>query len=43
VSYAKDPAKRGPGFGLSFLPMAALLIGGLIGAIWHLVHGSATG
>jgi glutathione S-transferase len=43
VSYAKDPAKRGPGFGLSFLPMAALLIGGLIGAIWHLVHASATG
>jgi uncharacterized MAPEG superfamily protein len=39
VAYARDPAKRGLGYGLSFLPVAALLIGGLIGAVWHLVHG----
>jgi len=38
ASYAKDPSKRSLGFGLSFLPMVALLIGGLIGAIWHLTH-----
>jgi glutathione S-transferase len=39
ATYVKDPGKRGPGYGLSFLPVAALLIGGLIGAVWHLVHG----
>jgi glutathione S-transferase len=39
ASYAKDPSKRSLGYGLSFLPMAALLLGGLIGAVWHLVHG----
>jgi hypothetical protein len=39
AAYARDPAKRGLGYGLSFLPVAALLIGGLIGAVWHLVHG----
>jgi len=33
VSYVKDPAKRGPGFGLTFIPIAALIVGGLIGAI----------
>ena len=39
ASYARDPGKRSLGYGLSFLPVAALLIGGLIGAVWHLVHG----
>ena len=39
ASYAKDPSKRSLGYGLSLLPMAALLLGGLIGAVWHLVHG----
>ena len=39
ASYAKDPSKRSLGYCLSFLPMAALLLGGLIGAVWHLVHG----
>jgi glutathione S-transferase len=39
ASYAKEPSKRSLGYGLSFLPMAALLLGGLIGAVWHLVHG----
>jgi glutathione S-transferase len=39
AAYARDPGKRTLGYGLSLLPVAALLIGGLIGAIWHLVHG----
>jgi len=38
ASYLKEPSKRSLGYGLSFLPVAALLIGGLIGAVWHLVH-----
>lgn len=39
ATYVKDPAKRGLGFGLTFLPMVILLAGGLIGAVWRLVHG----
>jgi uncharacterized membrane protein YecN with MAPEG domain len=39
AAYAKVPAKRSLGYGLSFLPVAILLIGGLIGAVWYLVHG----
>jgi glutathione S-transferase len=39
ASYVKDPSKRSLGYGLSFLPVAVLLIGGLTGAVWHLVHG----
>jgi uncharacterized MAPEG superfamily protein len=35
-SYVADPAKRSAGFGLSMLPILALLIGGLIGAIRNL-------
>jgi hypothetical protein len=31
--YIEDPAKRGPGFLLTFVPNIALLLGGLIGAI----------
>jgi uncharacterized membrane protein YecN with MAPEG domain len=31
--YVEDPAKRGPGFMLTFLPNLILLLGGLIGAI----------
>jgi uncharacterized membrane protein YecN with MAPEG domain len=31
--YVADPAKRGPGFGLSFLPSVVLLLGGIIGAV----------
>ncbi|HWJ37065.1 MAG TPA: MAPEG family protein [Steroidobacteraceae bacterium] len=38
ATYVKDPAKRSLGFGLTFLPMMILLGGGLIGAVWHLVH-----
>jgi glutathione S-transferase len=36
ASYVKDPAKRGPGFGLTFMPSAILLAGGLIGAAMRL-------
>lgn len=32
VAYVRDPQKRGAGFGISYLPMLALLAGGLIGA-----------
>jgi glutathione S-transferase len=39
ATYALDPGKRSLGYGLSFLPVAVLLVGGLIGAVWHLVHG----
>jgi len=38
-SYVADPAKRGPGFGLSMLPIFALLIGALIGAGSALLRG----
>ena len=34
--YVADPAKRGPGFGLSLLSIATLLVGGLIGALRNL-------
>jgi glutathione S-transferase len=33
VAYVKDPDKRGLGYGLSFLPVALLLLGGVIGAV----------
>ena len=33
VTYLKDPATRSAGFGLSFLPIVALLLGGIGGAI----------
>jgi len=36
VSYVKDPAKRGPGYGLTFLPMVILVLGGLFGAVRQL-------
>jgi uncharacterized MAPEG superfamily protein len=38
ATYVKDPAKRSLGFGLTFLPMVILLGGGLIGAVWHVIH-----
>jgi glutathione S-transferase len=37
-AYVKDPAKRSLGFGLSFVPMIALVLGGLAMAAWHLIH-----
>ena len=36
-AYTKDPASRGPGFGLSAMPAYILLLGGLGAAIWRLV------
>ena len=33
TSYVRDPAKRGPGFGLTAIPNLALVVGGLIGAM----------
>ena len=32
AAYVKDPAKRGAGYGLTVLPVLALIIGGLLGA-----------
>jgi len=32
ASYVKDPAKRGTGYGMTFLPIVVLIAGGLIGA-----------
>jgi uncharacterized membrane protein YecN with MAPEG domain len=39
LSYARDPAKRGPGFGLSAFPALILLVGGLIGVVRFLLLG----
>lgn len=36
-TYVKDPAKRGLGFGLSISPVIVLIVGGLGGAVWHLI------
>ena len=38
ASYVKDPKSRSAGFGLTVLPMLALIIGGLIGAAIHLAR-----
>jgi glutathione S-transferase len=37
ASYVKNPATRGAGHGMSFLPMAVLVIGGLVGAVMRLL------
>jgi glutathione S-transferase len=39
AAYIKDPAKRSIGFGMSFLPLAVLLVGGIIGAGIKAFHG----
>jgi uncharacterized MAPEG superfamily protein len=36
-SYVADPAKRGAGFGLSMLPIAAMIVGVLIAAVMKLL------
>jgi glutathione S-transferase len=36
ATYVKDPAKRSLGFGLSFLPIMVLVVGGIIGAVRYL-------
>ena len=38
AAYVKDPAKRSAGYGLSFLPAAILVIGGLVGAVRALFY-----
>ena len=38
-SYVADPARRGPGYGLSVLPIVILLLGGLGGALWSAFAG----
>jgi glutathione S-transferase len=38
-AYIADPARRGPGFGLSMLPIVVLLLGGLGGAFWAAFSG----
>lgn len=35
--YMAEPARRGPGFALSMLPILALLLGGLVGAVRDLL------
>jgi len=36
ASYVKDPAKRSLGFGLTFVPMMVLIVGGIVGAVRYL-------
>jgi glutathione S-transferase len=36
VTYVKDPAKRSLGYGLTFVPMMVLVIGGIVGAVRYL-------
>jgi glutathione S-transferase len=38
AGYVKEPSKRSAGYGLSFLPTAVLILGGLIGAVINLFH-----
>jgi uncharacterized membrane protein YecN with MAPEG domain len=40
-SYIAAPNRRGPGFGLSMLPILTLLVIGLVGCILQLVRGAA--
>jgi glutathione S-transferase len=37
AAYVKEPAKRSAGYGMSFLPTAILVLGGLIGAVRQLI------
>ena len=37
-TYVKDPGKRDVGYGLTFLPMVILVVGGLIGACKYLFY-----
>ncbi|MDP9065733.1 MAG: MAPEG family protein [Pseudomonadota bacterium] len=38
AAYVRNPAKRSLGFAMTFLPVVILALGGLIGAIWQLLH-----
>jgi glutathione S-transferase len=37
ASYVKDPSSRSAGYGMSFLPVMILVLGGLIGAVLRLL------
>ena len=37
MSYTKDPASRGLGFALTFLPSLILVVGGIVGAVMGLM------
>jgi glutathione S-transferase len=37
AGYVKEPAKRGAGYGLSFLPAVILVVGGLAGAVRQII------
>jgi uncharacterized membrane protein YecN with MAPEG domain len=37
-TYVRDPSKRAVGYGLTFLPMVILVLGGLYGAVRSLFH-----
>ncbi len=37
AAYVKDPSTRSAGYGMSFLPAAALLLGGVVGAVRALI------
>ena len=37
AGYVKEPAKRGAGYGLSFLPAVILVVGGLAGALRQII------
>jgi glutathione S-transferase len=37
-TYVKDPANRSVGYGLTFIPMVILVVGGLIGAVRALFY-----
>jgi glutathione S-transferase len=37
--YVADPKKRGPGYGLSFIPTALLLLAALVGVVWSMIRG----
>jgi glutathione S-transferase len=37
-TYVRDPSKRSVGYGLTFLPMVILVVGGLIGAVRALFY-----
>jgi hypothetical protein len=39
ATYVKDPAKRGPGYGLTFLPIVILIVGSVIGAVRFIATG----
>ncbi|MFO1466980.1 MAG: MAPEG family protein [Steroidobacteraceae bacterium] len=37
-AYVRDPASRGPGFGIGMVATLVLLVGGSAMALWHALH-----